>query len=182
MPMDPMSWVVLYNAHHDALADLIASNMRHRLPPETLRQTPAASVRAPRRIAGGAPMPSDSQRLLLDDHATVMVHCSHASFRQQSDGAAGRAYIEDQNVPSQQTNHQGIHCSDHCVCLQEKAPGPTPDGGLVLELLRAAIHSRAAYGYAMQAGHVSSVLNFALMHAVHSFRCGRVAIGYCCRF
>ena len=49
MPMDPMSWVVLYNAHHDALADLIASNMRHRLPPETLRQTPAASVRAPRR-------------------------------------------------------------------------------------------------------------------------------------
>jgi len=57
MPMDPMSWVVLYNAHHDALADLIASNMRHRLPPETLRQTPAASVRAPRRIEGGAPMP-----------------------------------------------------------------------------------------------------------------------------
>ena len=43
----------------------------------------------------------------------------------------------------------------------------------MLELLRAAIHSRAAYGYAMQAGHVSSVLNFALMHAVHSFRCGR---------
>jgi len=63
--------------------------------------------------------------------------------------------------------------SDHCVCSQDKAPGPTPDGGLVLELLRAAIHSRAAYGYAMQAGHVSSVLNFALMHAVHSFRCGR---------
>ena len=45
MPMDPMSWVVLYNAHHDALADLIASNMRHRLPAESLRQTPSASVR-----------------------------------------------------------------------------------------------------------------------------------------
>ena len=57
------------------------------------------------------------------------------------------------------------------TCAQEKAPGPTPSGGLVLELLRAALHSRAAYGYAMQAGHVSSVLNFALMHAVHSFRC-----------
>ena len=59
---------------------------------------------------------------------------------------------------------------------QEKAPGPTPDGGLVLELLRAALHSRAAYGYAMQAGHVSSVLNFALMHAVHFFRCGSLCL------
>jgi len=66
-----------------------------------------------------------------------------------------------------------VLCSiDLPVRPQAKAPGPTPDGGLVLELLRAAIHSRAAYGYAMQAGHVSSVLNFALMHAVHSFRCG----------
>ena len=44
MPMDPMSWVVLYNAHHDALADLIASNMRHRLRAESLRQAPVASV------------------------------------------------------------------------------------------------------------------------------------------
>ncbi len=59
MPMDPMSWVVLYNAHHDALADLIASNMRHRLPPESLRQTPAASVRA--RVAGGALSPMHEQ-------------------------------------------------------------------------------------------------------------------------
>ncbi|KAL0037996.1 hypothetical protein WJX79_008937 [Trebouxia sp. C0005] len=38
---------------------------------------------------------------------------------------------------------------------------------LVRELLCAAIHSRAAYGYAMAAGHMSNLLNFALMHTVH---------------
>ncbi|KAL0036871.1 hypothetical protein WJX77_003190 [Trebouxia sp. C0004] len=38
---------------------------------------------------------------------------------------------------------------------------------LVRELLCAAIHSRAAYGYAMAAGHMSNLVNFALMHTVH---------------
>lgn len=41
---------------------------------------------------------------------------------------------------------------------------------LVRELLCAAIHSRAAYGYAMAAGHMSNLLNFALMHTVHQIR------------
>ncbi len=41
---------------------------------------------------------------------------------------------------------------------------------LVRELLCAAIHSRAAYGYAMAAGHMSTLLNFALMHTVHQIR------------
>ena len=41
---------------------------------------------------------------------------------------------------------------------------------LVQELLCAAIHSRAAYGYAMAAGHMSNLLNFALMHTVHQIR------------
>jgi len=41
---------------------------------------------------------------------------------------------------------------------------------LVRELLCAAIHSRAAYGYAMAAGHMSNLLNFALLHTVHQIR------------
>ena len=41
---------------------------------------------------------------------------------------------------------------------------------LVRELLCAAIHSRAAYGYAMAAGHMSNLVNFALMHTVHQIR------------
>lgn len=52
----------------------------------------------------------------------------------------------------------------------EQQQGQGPDQVLVHDLLRAAIHSRAAYGYAMQAGHVASVLSFALMHTVHSLR------------
>ncbi len=37
---------------------------------------------------------------------------------------------------------------------------------LVRQVLCAAVHSRAAYGYAMAAGHMSSLLKFALMHTV----------------
>lgn len=52
----------------------------------------------------------------------------------------------------------------------EQTDRPEPDKVLVQDLLLAAIHSRAAYGYAMQAGHVASVMSFALMHTVHSLR------------
>ena len=37
---------------------------------------------------------------------------------------------------------------------------------LLQDLLCAAMHSRAAYGYAMAAGHLSSLLNFALLQTV----------------
>lgn len=40
MPLDPMAWLVMYNEHHKALADLIASNMQHRLPLEAVRDAP----------------------------------------------------------------------------------------------------------------------------------------------
>ncbi len=45
------------------------------------------------------------------------------------------------------------------------------DRALIKSLLAGAMHSRAAYGYAMQAGHLTSVLNYALLHTVHAFRC-----------
>lgn len=37
MPLDPVAWLVMYNKHQAALADLIAANMRHRLPLEAVR-------------------------------------------------------------------------------------------------------------------------------------------------
>lgn len=37
---------------------------------------------------------------------------------------------------------------------------------LLQVLLCGAMHSRAAYGYAMAAGHLSSLLNFALLQTV----------------
>lgn len=39
---------------------------------------------------------------------------------------------------------------------------------LLQALLCAGVHSRAAYGYAMAAGHLSSLLNFALLQTVGS--------------
>ena len=39
---------------------------------------------------------------------------------------------------------------------------------LLQALLCAGIHSRASYGYAMAAGHLSSLLNFALLQTVQS--------------
>jgi hypothetical protein len=38
-------------------------------------------------------------------------------------------------------------------------------------MLNAAIHSRAAYGYAMAAGHISSLLNFARLVTINQLRC-----------
>jgi hypothetical protein len=37
MPLDPVAWLVMYSEHQTALADLIAANMRHRLPLEAVR-------------------------------------------------------------------------------------------------------------------------------------------------
>jgi hypothetical protein len=37
MPLDPVAWLVMYGEHQTALADLIAANMRHRLPLEAMR-------------------------------------------------------------------------------------------------------------------------------------------------
>mmetsp|Transcript_1514 Transcript_1514/g.4497 ORF Transcript_1514/g.4497 Transcript_1514/m.4497 type:complete len:838 (-) Transcript_1514:371-2884(-) len=45
---------------------------------------------------------------------------------------------------------------------------PCRDTSLLKTLLAAAMHSRAAYGYAMQAGHLNSVFNYALLHTVHA--------------
>lgn len=37
---------------------------------------------------------------------------------------------------------------------------------LLADLLTAAVHARASYGYAMQAGHLSSITKFAMLHTV----------------
>lgn len=37
MPLDPVAWLVMYGEHQAALGDLIAANMRHRLPLEAVR-------------------------------------------------------------------------------------------------------------------------------------------------
>ena len=58
MPLDPMSWLVLYNEHHSALVDLVASNMQHRLPPERLGKGPHKPVRCSHTTS--APGPSSA--------------------------------------------------------------------------------------------------------------------------
>ena len=50
----------------------------------------------------------------------------------------------------------------------EGEQGTPPQPNLLQDLLTAAIHSRAAYGYAMAAGHLSSLLNFALMQTARA--------------
>ena len=37
-----------------------------------------------------------------------------------------------------------------------------------MDLLTAAVHARAAYGYAMAAGHLSSISKFAMLHTVRA--------------
>ena len=49
------------------------------------------------------------------------------------------------------------------------AEGQQPPN-LLRDMLCAAVHSRASYGFAMQAGHLASVFNFALMHTLHQIR------------
>lgn len=45
--------------------------------------------------------------------------------------------------------------------------GPTTDAAsLVRQLVCSAVHSKAAYGHAMAAGHLSSLYNFALLQTV----------------
>lgn len=44
------------------------------------------------------------------------------------------------------------------------AGGSAPS--LLADLLTAAVHARASYGYAMQAGHLSSITKFAMLHTV----------------
>lgn len=48
---------------------------------------------------------------------------------------------------------------------------PEDMGALIRRLTCAAMHSRAAYGYAMAAGHLSSLLNFALLQTVSAVLC-----------
>lgn len=52
--------------------------------------------------------------------------------------------------------------------VQELGEQDVPQS-LLQALLCGAMHSRAAYGYAMAAGHLSSLLNFALLQTVGSF-------------
>ena len=48
--------------------------------------------------------------------------------------------------------------------------GPSTDAAsLVRQLVCAAVHSKAAYGHAMAAGHLSSLYNFALLQTVRPF-------------
>ena len=53
MPLDPVAWLVMYGEHQAALGDLIAANMRHRLPLEAVRdaQPPPPQVRDSSRRA-----------------------------------------------------------------------------------------------------------------------------------
>lgn len=53
---------------------------------------------------------------------------------------------------------------------EEEVQQPREGRSLVRALLSAAMHSRAAYGYAMKAGHLTSLMSYALMHTVHSIR------------
>lgn len=39
MPLDPVAWLVMYNEHQAALAELIAANMPKRLPLEAVRDS-----------------------------------------------------------------------------------------------------------------------------------------------
>lgn len=67
------------------------------------------------------------------------------------------------------------------MCLQDdkEADGPALQMNLLQALLCAGMHSRAAYGYAMAAGHLSSLLNFALLQTVSHALFGMICISQC---
>ena len=60
--------------------------------------------------------------------------------------------------------------TQHWNCMQDEEEGEAQSlhMNLLQALLCAGMHSRAAYGYAMAAGHLSSLLNFALLQTVGS--------------
>ena len=53
-----------------------------------------------------------------------------------------------------------------CAQDEREGGGQALHMNLLQALLCAGMHSRAAYGYAMAAGHLSSLLNFALLQTV----------------
>ncbi len=58
------------------------------------------------------------------------------------------------------------HPSMACTQDEREGGGQALHMNLLQALLCAGMHSRAAYGYAMAAGHLSSLLNFALLQTV----------------
>ena len=58
------------------------------------------------------------------------------------------------------------HLSMECAQDERDGGGQALHMNLLQALLCAGMHSRAAYGYAMAAGHLSSLLNFALLQTV----------------
>ena len=58
------------------------------------------------------------------------------------------------------------HPSMTCAQDEREGGGQALHMNLLQALLCAGMHSRAAYGYAMAAGHLSSLLNFALLQTV----------------
>jgi hypothetical protein len=58
-----------------------------------------------------------------------------------------------------------------CVPLQPCAPSVLQhDGTLLQDMLTAAVHSRGAYGYAMAAGYVSSILAYVRLQTLQKLR------------
>ena len=55
---------------------------------------------------------------------------------------------------------------DHFLSVQDETGPSAEAGNLVRQLVCAAVHSKAAYGHAMAAGHLSSLYNFALLQTV----------------
>ena len=101
--------------------------------------------------------------LLYGAMCTERYHSAHSRSSQNLASALTKHHDAVQSQPN---------CKDQLAEAQEQQPS------LVRELLCAAIHSRAAYGYAMAAGHMSTLLSFALMHTVHQIRC--LALSYLC--
>lgn len=88
-------------------------------------------------------------------------------------------------IPVIQKQHQAAYleyrqrAAKHCLLgSDDPTPAPsvlTPNGTLLQDLLTAAVHSRAAYGFAMQAGHISSVSAYVRLHTLQPFSFDAVA-------
>ena len=142
MPLDPTAWLVLLNQHSAALPAQQAAQLASapQILPAQVRENATASNFRVAMNNGRIKMHADRGALWCFSH--LAGYCIVSSV------PASR------KIPSAQQGGSEEHASANST--------------LVRDLMCAAVHSRAAYGYAMQAGHISSLLSFALLQTVSS--------------
>jgi len=172
LPLDPVAWPLLLAAHRDELRSTMAEQaaLHHvdasTMPPPASQVTQPSHVKMhhchiPGLIAMNAT--GNGECSTQDDrHAGVPPSTLNFKFAASPER---KGYLPHRGIVKVAANGETNSTVD---LLVQDGGEEAPHMSLLQALLCGAMHSRAAYGYAMAAGHLSSLLNFALLQTVGS--------------